>query len=89
MTLFPRYPRYASIDVAETFVETYLLHRGHVRRDRPESRIQVMATRSDWFRRDLVALLERVDYDPDDVRGDSWPVFVVGDSVQRMLDELE
>lgn len=87
-TLFPRYPRYAPIDIAEAFVATYLLHRGHVRRDRPNPRIQVMATRSEWFRRDLVALLERVADDPDDVRGDSWPVYVVGDSAQRILDEL-
>jgi hypothetical protein len=67
---FPRYPQYARRDIARDFIRIYVNLRAVERDDRPDERIQIMEDRSDAYRRDLVALLERV-VDSGAVRGDS------------------
>jgi hypothetical protein len=80
---FPRYPQYARRDIARDFTRIYVNLRAVKRNDRPDTRIQLMEDRSEAYRRDLVALLERV-IDSDAIRGGSWPVYVVGDTVDEL-----
>jgi hypothetical protein len=50
------------------FARTYLLNRGHTRRDRPEMPVQIGESRSDRFREELVALLRSLVDEPAGIR---------------------
>jgi hypothetical protein len=72
---FPRYVSFAPDAVARDFCRVYVAQRGiEGGGDSREPFRQVVATRSEAFREDLLAQLRRVVDDPDAVRGDSWPV---------------
>lgn len=83
-TRFPRYPSYAPKWVARHFAQTYVQNRSIRRDDRPGNRFQVQEERTQAYRTNLVALLQRVISNPDDVRGDSWPIYIVGDAVTEL-----
>jgi hypothetical protein len=70
---FPRYVRFAPDEVARDFCRVYVAQRG-IEREHGRPFIQIAATRSEAFRRDLLAQIRRVVDEPDAVRGDSWPV---------------
>ena len=70
---FPRYVRFAPEEIARDFCRVYVAQRG-VERDHGREFVQIAATRSEAFRRDLLDQLRRVVEDPDSVRGESWPV---------------
>jgi hypothetical protein len=71
---FPRYVGFAPDEVSPDFCRVYVAQRG-VKRDEKERRPfrQLMADRSEAFRKDLLSQLRRVVDDPDAVRGESWP----------------
>jgi hypothetical protein len=70
---FPRYVRFAPDEIAREFCRVYVAQRG-VEREHGKEFIQIAATRSEAFRRDLLGQLRRVVDHPGSVRGDSWPV---------------
>jgi hypothetical protein len=70
---FPRYVRFASKEVVRDFCRVYVAQRG-VKREHAREFVQIAATRSEAFRRDLLDQLRRVVDDPELVRGESWPV---------------
>jgi hypothetical protein len=83
-TRFPEFVQYAPVGIARQFAETYVSLRGVVREDR-DGWVQLQADRTARYREALVALLERL-VDADDVRGDSWPVYLRPDAVERLFD---
>lgn len=84
-TRFPEYLQFAPEGIARQFVKTYVSLRATVRKDRG-GRLQLQADRTERFRQELVALLKRVVADPDDIRGTTWPVGIVGGAAEQLLD---
>ncbi|WP_336135550.1 hypothetical protein [Natronomonas amylolytica] len=82
-TRFPEYLQYAPVGIARGFAETYVSLRATVRTDRGD-RLQIQAERSEYFRQQLIELLSRV-VDPDEIRGDSWPVYLVDDAAFQLF----
>ena len=86
-TQFPRYLRFSRQDVAREFAQIYVRLRAVKREDTTDKRIQLVEKRTDRYRESLVNLLKRVVDDEDAVRGDSWPIYIVGeDAIQLLTD---
>lgn len=83
-TRFPRYLRHAPTWVARDFLQVYVRHRAHERRDTEGYRIQVNEHRSDEYRGELVKQLRRVVLTPNDIRGDSYPIYIIGDAAAEL-----
>lgn len=84
---FPRYVQFAPEWVAADFAKVYVHQRATVRDDR-DGALQIQEIRTDRYRRKLVELLERVVSTPDEIRGESWPVFIRGDAIDELLQPL-
>lgn len=81
---FPQYPQFVRQDVARAFAETYVSLRAVARDDTADARLQIQEDRSKRYRESLVELLQRVVTDASDVRGGSWPVYIVEDAVTEL-----
>ena len=82
-TRFPRYLRYAPKWVARDFLRVYVQRRG-IERDDTNRRLQISEKRTDEYRRQLVGQLERVVSNPDDIRGDTYPIYIVGVAIAEL-----
>jgi len=80
---FPTYLDEAPEHIVLAFARVYVQQRGTPREDR-NGEIQLMADRSDGFWRALKRTLQQVVENPDDIRGDAWPLRVRGDAIETL-----
>lgn len=80
---FPEYLNEAPDHIVQAFAQVYVQQRGTVREDR-NNEIQIIADRHDGFRRALKRTLQRVVDDPDDIRGEAWPLRVRGEAIETL-----
>ncbi|CAI50771.1 uncharacterized protein NP_5360A [Natronomonas pharaonis DSM 2160] len=88
---FPAFLESAPDQIRLDFARVHTQQRGIIRDDRPDRFVQIMAERSEGFRRALKELLQSVVGNPDDIRGDSWPLRIYGDAIDtlRQYPELD
>lgn len=80
---FPPYLETAPDHVVLAFLKVYVQQRGSPRPDR-NGEIQVNAKRSEVFKTELKRTLRRFIDDPDDVRGESWPLRIRGQAAETL-----
>lgn len=80
---FPEYLNEVPKPVLEDFLQVYVQQRGVYRDDRGEF-IQIVTERTDGFRRALKSRLQSVVNDPDEIRGDDWPIRIYGDAIETL-----
>lgn len=79
----PAWLKAAPLPLRRDFARVYVQFRSHDRPDRDG--VQVTEERNNAFRRQFVALLEDVTGRPDEIGGDRYPIYLVGDAKADLL----
>jgi hypothetical protein len=80
---FPAYLREAPDFITWDFLQIYVQQRG-VSRDDPDGYIQISVDRSESFRLALKSRLQSIVADPEEIRGEGWPLRIYGDAKARL-----
>jgi hypothetical protein len=83
-TQFPRYPQFAPDDIATAFAQAHVRLRATPTERYDGPAVQLQETRSKRYYRDLRQLLERVVDDDSEIRGNGFPVYIVGEAAQKL-----
>lgn len=83
VTKFPEYLNRAPDHIVRSFVQVYVQQRGVYRDDRGEY-IQIIVERTDGFRRILKSYLQSVVDNPDEIKGERWPIRIYGDAMSSL-----
>jgi hypothetical protein len=84
VTTLPDWIGNAPPSLQQEFARVYAQLRGHSLPD--WSGIQLQEDRSDAYRQELEALLQRAVSDPDDVSTGSWPIYIADGAYQELTD---
>lgn len=82
-TKFPEYLNDVPEPILRSYLQVYAQQRGVYRDDRGEY-IQIIAERTDGFRRVLKSHLQSVVENPEEVKGDGWPIRIYGDAMKSL-----
>jgi hypothetical protein len=77
---FPEYLQEAPDSIVQDFLQVYVQQRGVYRDDRGGC-IQISVNRTDSFRRALKSRLQSIVNDPNEIRGEAFPLRICGDAM--------